>query len=116
MHRTPPPEPRLRSRHNGQSGFSLVEISVAIAIIAFAFVALFGLLPIGMQVSRTSIDMSNENWIVQDLHSMVEVTDWKKVVEELSFEKSGELAIPDETLTPARLNAPGRLTLEKSIR
>lgn len=96
MHRTPPSERQLPGSRTTDFGFSLVEVSVAIAIIAFAFVALFGLLPIGMQVSRTSIDATNENWIVQDLHSMVQVSEWKNVVEELSFEKSGEIFYYDE--------------------
>ncbi len=96
MHRPPPPKPRLLRPSAKDSGFSLVEVSVAIAIIAFAFVALFGLLPIGMQVSRTSIDATNENWIVQDLHSMVQVSEWKNVINELSHEKSGEIFYYDE--------------------
>src|SRR5688500_14792787 len=96
MHRNPPSHPRLPSPVASLSGFSLVEVSVAIALIAFAFVAPFALLPIGMQVSRTSIAATNENWIVQDLHSMVQVSEWKNVINELSFEKSGEIFYYDE--------------------
>lgn len=93
-----PPAPsgrfRLRRRHRYQA-FSLVEISLAIGIIAFAFVALFGLLPTGLNIFRSSVDTANETWIMQDLNSMIQVTDWSKL-DSMSFEKSGEIFYYDE--------------------
>jgi uncharacterized protein (TIGR02598 family) len=64
-----------------EAGFSLVEVSLAIAIVAFAFIALIGLLPTGMQVFRGSMDTANENWIMQDINSVVQTTPWEKVDE-----------------------------------
>ena len=52
---------------------------MAIGIVAFAFVALLGLLPTGLQVFRESIDSANEMWITQNLNSMVQVTPWDKI-------------------------------------
>jgi uncharacterized protein (TIGR02598 family) len=72
-----------------------VEITLAIGIVAFAFVALFGLLPVGMNVFRESIDRTNEMWIMQNLNSMIQVTEWREV-EKLSYETSGEIYYYDE--------------------
>ena len=49
----------LPPRGTSNAGFSLIEVTLAIGIIAFAFVALFGLLPTGMQTFRASVDTTN---------------------------------------------------------
>src|SRR6478672_9366235 len=99
MDRPPSPQAlpfrfRIVAGHR-QRGFSLVEISLAIGIIAFAFVALLGLLPSGLTIFRSSVDTANETWIMQDLNSMIQVTDWSKL-DSMSFEKSGEIYYYDE--------------------
>ena len=76
-----PPSTLVSNSRRKEAGFSLVEVSLAIGIIAFAFVALFGLLPTGMNVMRASMDIANETWIMQNLNSMVQVTPWKSIVE-----------------------------------
>ncbi len=68
-----------RAPHSRTAGFSLVEVTTAIGIVAFAFIALIGLLPSGLQVFRESIDSANEMWIMQNLNSMVQVTSWSKI-------------------------------------
>src|SRR4026209_237612 len=95
MHRPSPPSgsppTELRpDRRRHQYGFSLVEISLALGIIGFAFVALLGLLPAGLNIFRESVDTANETWIMQDLNSMIQVTDWSKL-DGMSFESSGEI-------------------------
>ncbi len=65
-----------------QAGFSLVEVSLSVAIIAFAFVALIGLLPAGLQVFKKTIDATNEMRIFTDLTSMLQATDFTKVRDE----------------------------------
>jgi uncharacterized protein (TIGR02598 family) len=96
MH-APPAAPAFATSANPRSNgaFSLVEVTLALGIVAFAFVALFGLLPVGMTVFRQSIDSANETWIMQDFNSMVQVTDWKRV-KDLSHEKSREVYYFDE--------------------
>ncbi len=96
MHLPQPPQVgSIRGRQQSEGAFSLVEITLAIGIIAFAFVALFGLLPTGLTVYRAAIDSANETWIMQDLNSMVQVTDWKNV-RNLGFDASGEIYYYDE--------------------
>ena len=102
MHRTPSLPRTVRPPESAESGFSLVEITLAIGIIAFAFVALFGLLPSGLSVFRQSIDAANEMWIMQDLNTMIQVTDWSKdsggksKVEALAFSQGGLIYFYDE--------------------
>ncbi len=91
----PPLGDRFSYRQNSESGFSLVEITLAIGIIAFAFVALFGLLPTGLNTFRGAIDSSNETWIMQDISSMIQVTDWSKV-RDLGSDKSDTIYYFDE--------------------
>ena len=68
------------ARRDGlQAGFSLIEITLAIGIIAFAFVALFGLLPTGMQTFRASVDATNDITMLQEMNAMVQVTAWDKL-------------------------------------
>lgn len=60
-------------------GFSLVEVAMAIGIVSFAFVALFALMPTGLQTFREAIDTQSETWIAQSLNSMVQTTEWERV-------------------------------------
>lgn len=71
-----PHSARLRST---KFGFSLIEVTLSIGIIAFAFVALFGLLPTGMQTFRASVDTTNDITMLQEMNAMVQVTAWGKI-------------------------------------
>lgn len=80
MHSNPPlVNPSLVPKPRHSRGFSLVEVALALGIVAFAFVSLFGLLPVGLGVFRTAIDVGNETWIMQGLNSMIQVTEWSKI-------------------------------------
>jgi hypothetical protein len=58
-------------------------------------VALFGLLPTGLQTFRGSIDQTNDTNLLQDLNSMVQVTAWKNI-EKLDHEAGGDVYYFDE--------------------
>lgn len=58
------------------SAFSLVEITLAIGIVAFAFVALLGLVPVGLENFRQSLDTSVRSQIVQRLATEAQQTDF----------------------------------------
>jgi uncharacterized protein (TIGR02598 family) len=74
----PSPAQLIRATRS-QEGFSLVEVTMAIGIIAFAFVALFGLLPSGLTTFRAAVDTTNDSSITQDMNSMVQVTAWDQI-------------------------------------
>ncbi len=58
------------------SAFSLVEIALALGVISFAFVALMGLLPIGMTLFGNAMSNSVHAQIVQRVISDAEQTDF----------------------------------------
>ena len=53
----------LRRHCGGESGFTMVEIAIALGVVAFALVAIIGILPTGLQVQR---DNRTETIINQD--------------------------------------------------
>ena len=83
------------SRNQSRSGFSLVEVALAIGIVAFAFVSLFALMPTGLNTFRAAIDTSNETWIMQGMNAMIQTTDFAGV-EAFGFKNSGEIFYFDE--------------------
>ena len=64
----------------GVRAFSLVEISLALAIVAFAFVALLGLLPPGMRNFRAAMDMQTSTEIYQRVIADAQETDFDTLV------------------------------------
>lgn len=61
------------------SAFSIVEIMLAIGVVAFAFVALMGLLPVGLDGFRNALDTSVRSQIVQRLVTDAQQTDFEKL-------------------------------------
>ena len=49
------------------SGFSLVEVVLALGVISFALVAIIGLLPIGLASGRGSIQESRANHLADEI-------------------------------------------------
>jgi len=76
------PSPRrsaLRRCLFGRGGFTLVEVTMAIGIISFAFVATIGLLPVGLSVSRQAIETTIQSQIVQQLTTQALQTDFSQL-------------------------------------
>lgn len=48
-------------------GFSLVEVTLALGIVGFAFLALFGMLPIGLKTFEGAVDSTVESQIAQSV-------------------------------------------------
>lgn len=72
-----PLEHKLTRRRG--AGFSLIEVTLAIAIVAFAFIALIGLLPAGLGIFNQTMDSTNEMRISNDLSSMVQAAYYEKL-------------------------------------
>jgi len=58
---------KKRATTNGAAGFSLVEVTVAIGIVAFAMLAVVGLLPTGMKIARNSAEQAQAADVVHTL-------------------------------------------------
>jgi uncharacterized protein (TIGR02598 family) len=72
------PSPFLR-RLCRVAGFSLIEVTLAIAIIAFAFIALIGLLPAGLGIFNQTVDSTNEMRISNHLSSLLMASDFENL-------------------------------------
>lgn len=71
-----------------QAGFSLVEVTLAIGVVAFAFVALFGLVPAGLNTFRQAMDTSVGAQIAQRVVSDAQETDFDVLVRDTPEEKN----------------------------
>ena len=79
--------------------FSLVEVVLALGVVAFAFVALFSLLPVGMGVFREAMDTSVSTQIVQRIAGDAQETDFDNLVDPA---KNGGTATADWFVLPLR--------------
>jgi uncharacterized protein (TIGR02598 family) len=51
--------------------FSLVEVTLAIGVIGFALIAVFGLVPVGLKSGRDSVDATRISMVGADLESRI---------------------------------------------
>jgi len=59
-----------------RGGFSLVEVTLAIGIVAFAFMSILGLIPVGMKTFRSSINTSVSGQIFQRIVNEAQQSDF----------------------------------------
>jgi uncharacterized protein (TIGR02598 family) len=59
-----------------KAGFSLIEVSMALAIVAVAFVALIGLLPAGMRIFEAAVATTAETRMMSHLSGVVQASDY----------------------------------------
>ncbi len=64
---------------SSKRGFSLVEVVLSLAIIAFAFTTMTGLLSIGLNQSRSAINASVTSQIVQQVRNELQQTDFNTI-------------------------------------
>ena len=69
-------QPPAHCRRRLARGFTLVECALALAIIAIAFVPIFGLLPMGLNTFRQAINYSIGSNIAQFLFNEAQQTDF----------------------------------------
>jgi uncharacterized protein (TIGR02598 family) len=60
-------------------GFSLIEVTIALGVVSFALIALFGLLPTGLTTFRSSIDRSIASQIAQNIISQARQTEFSSL-------------------------------------
>lgn len=78
----------LRRRLVGKAaltgGFSLVEVVLAIGVVAFAFMAIFALLPAGLGISRQSMEASVGSQIAQRILNDAQQSDFSELIKDAS--------------------------------
>ncbi len=99
-----------------RAAFTLVEVTLAIGILAFAFVSIFSLLPISLTQAREAMDRTHATRIQQMLIAQVQQTrftevDSKVIGKVFYFDGEGQIlptALQNEYVYTARvLSAPG---------
>ena len=61
------------------SGFSLVEIVIAVGVVSFALIALLGLLPAGLKTFKGTMNMAVGSQIAQRVFNDIQVSDWSTI-------------------------------------
>ena len=74
-----PAQPSNKQAHCRRSGFSLAEVTIALAIAAGGFVSLLGLLPHGLDLSRRSAEMAAKTRIVDFISGELSSTPWQNL-------------------------------------
>jgi len=64
-----------------EAGFSLVEVTIAMGVIAFAFISVFGLIPTGLNAFHQAIDTSIGSQIAQKVINDAEQTDFSTLTD-----------------------------------
>jgi len=105
---------RRASRRKG--GFSLVEVVIAMGIIAFALVPMLGLVPMGLVTSRQAIDTTIEAQIVQQMTGQAQQTDFSSLGTMASttvtwFDANGNVTTAANAIYKASFSAPANTTL-----
>lgn len=77
------PDPRAADRRKSfrTKGFSLVEIALALGIMAFALVAIFGLMPLGMTTFKKAMDLSVGSQIAQRVIGDAQQSDFETLID-----------------------------------
>ena len=84
---------RLPARF-GTGSFSLIEVVIALGVVAFAFVALFGMLPVGLNAFNNSIDATTETQIAQNVISQLKQAKFSTLYTVYNDSNSGQNTSP----------------------
>jgi uncharacterized protein (TIGR02598 family) len=76
-----PKRTSLPRHRNADAGFTLVEVALAIGIVAFAFVALLALLPAGNTAFRRAIDVAVCGQISQRIINEAQQSDFRALID-----------------------------------
>jgi len=86
-------------RKDKQAGFSLIEIAIAVGILAVALVALMGLMPGGMTNFRKAMDTSITAQIAQRILLDMQQADFDKVIDSQTSDKQDLSNLANYTFT-----------------
>ena len=97
------------------SGFSLVEVVLALGIISFSLLTILGLLPVGLNVLREAGEASTRARIVQKLHGEILLMPFAKLDDQFAdqtwyFDEYGERVDETDTSSVALYKVETQLT------
>ncbi|PTX93015.1 hypothetical protein DB345_15365 [Spartobacteria bacterium LR76] len=94
---------RNDSRAFRSSGFTLIEVTISLGIVAFVMVSLVGLLPAGLSNFQTAISQTIESQIVQGLSEEIALTDFSNLSDlagkKFTYDNSGISTIAGDPAT-----------------
>lgn len=103
------PEPQSVSRRR-LAGFSLVEVTIALGLAAFAMVSVLGALQSGLNVLRDSLDQVSETNLIREVAALAS----RSSLGELS-QRAGSYGYFDEQGLPVRGAAEARFKVELAV-
>ncbi len=109
----PLPSGAFRASSTESRAFSLIEVVLAVGVVAFAFVAIMGLIPAGMSQFRQAIDSSVCAQIAQRIINESQETDFTTLIDEknLPTANGDDFALRTPTVaasTNASASSPGK--------
>jgi type II secretory pathway pseudopilin PulG len=93
-------------RSGKPTAFSLVEIALALGVIALALVAIFGLIPVGLNASRDATNDTQTTMISEDVYNRVRLAANRGVYFDGTFARAPLTTGPSPVPTPVSLPAP----------
>jgi len=72
---------RRITRCRAMQAFTLVEVTLALGIISFAFTVMLGMIPVGLKTARKAMEASTGSQIVQRIVAQVKQTDFQNLVQ-----------------------------------
>jgi type II secretory pathway pseudopilin PulG len=76
------------------TAFSLIEVVLALGVVAFAFVALLGMLPVGLNAFNNSIDSTMETQMAQSVMSQLRQAKFSQLYAQYNDAEAGQNTTP----------------------
>src|SRR5215831_11590791 len=93
----------MRLGSNKNAGFSLIEVTLALGVAAFCLIAVFGLLPVGVQTNRNAASQTAGTNIIAAVVADLRATP-------TTIDTSTQFGIPFGTNTTLYFDSAGQFT------
>jgi uncharacterized protein (TIGR02598 family) len=93
-------------KQRNKDGFSLVEVTVALGIAAFCLIAVFGLVPVGVQTSRNATSQTRATNIIATVAADLRATPQTTPPGNATTSPQYQIAIPANPVTSATSISP----------
>ncbi|MGV3659952.1 MAG: Verru_Chthon cassette protein B [Prosthecobacter sp.] len=94
-----------------RSGFSLVEVTIAVAIAALGFATLMGLLPAGINMAKDAAQMSTGARIIQKLTGEMQSAAWEDI-DWTGYSPLRYFTVEGSEITASETTDPDQLALQ----